>query len=132
MHLTLKLFWGNDMRPDQHEKLQDLSARLTDVFIGEAEPADWPGDGVIPREMDQQTRGDRYWCKKNAVATLAIVIRMQNLINFHAPKLNADEKAEGEETMLDAEIKAAEKEANRLLNKLQTGKRESKQTHGAA
>jgi hypothetical protein len=68
------------MRQDQYEKLQQLEEQLTDAFLGEAEPAKWPGAGVDPGAMDQKTRGDRYWCKKNAVATISLVQRVGTLI----------------------------------------------------
>ena len=43
------------MRQDQYEKLQALSERLTDVFLNEAEPEQWPGHNIEPGAMDQQT-----------------------------------------------------------------------------
>jgi hypothetical protein len=57
------------MRPDQVQRLQELSEKLADAFLLEADPVEWPGDGKVPTEMTQQERGDRYWCKKNAMAT---------------------------------------------------------------
>jgi hypothetical protein len=109
------------MRPDQYSKLQDLSARLVDVFVQEAEPENWPGHDVLPAEMDQQTRGDRYWCKKNAVATLSLICRMDNLAHTSKTPAGAglgnDDPAS--ENLLDAEIKAAEKDATKLLDSLQ-------------
>jgi hypothetical protein len=64
------------MRQDQYERLQALEEKLADVFIGEAEPEKWPGHGLDPGVMDQKTRGDRYWVKKNAVATLSLMQRV--------------------------------------------------------
>ena len=57
------------MRPDQLQRLDDLSERLADSFLVEADLAQWPGDGCPPSRTTQQQRGDRYWCKKNAMAT---------------------------------------------------------------
>jgi hypothetical protein len=68
------------MRQDQYERLQQLEEKLTDVFIGEAEPEKWPGAGLDAGAMDQKTRGDRYWVKKNAVATLSLMQRVGTLI----------------------------------------------------
>jgi hypothetical protein len=122
------------MRQDQYEKLQALTEKLTDAFIGEADPDVWPGAGVAMAAMDQQTRGDRYWCKKNAAATLSVIVRTTNLIGIiqlrgagggagGVPPPEQDK----EESSLDADIKAAEKEGNRLLSRLQNG---MKKVHG--
>lgn len=128
------------MRQDQYEKLQQLTEKLTDAFIGEADPEKWPGNGLEPGQMDQQTRGDRYWCKKNAAATLTVLMRTTNLIGViqqrstgggEDPAGVPDEKPE--EDGLDAEIKAAEKEAAKLLNQIQQGSTKAtfdKRVHG--
>jgi len=122
------------MRQDQYEKLQELTEKLTDAFIGEADPAVWPGNGVAIAAMDQQTRGDRYWCKKNAAATLSVIVRTTNLIGIIQMRSGGggaggvpDPEQAQEETSLDAEMKAAEKEASKLLDKLQ---KSQKQAHG--
>lgn len=122
------------MRADQYEKLQDLAEKLTDAFIAEADPDKWPGAGLGPAAMDQQTRGDRYWCKKNAAATLSVIVRTTSLIGIIQQRSNAGapggvpvpSEAETEETGLDAEVKAAEKEATKLLAKMQ----KAMQSHG--
>jgi len=122
------------MRQDQYEKLQELTEKLTDAFIGEADPAVWPGHGVEIAVMDQQTRGDRYWCKKNAAATLSVIVRTTNLIGIIQMRGAAggaggvaEPQQAQEEDSLDAEMKAAEKEASKLLDKLQ---KTQKQAHG--
>ncbi len=113
------------MRQDQYAKLQDLAEKLTDAFIAEADPDQWPGAGLTPTTMDQQTRGDRYWAKKNAAATLSVIVRTTSLIGIIQQRSNlgvpdtAPAAGEPEETSLDAEVKAAEKEASRLLAKMQ-------------
>ena len=83
------------MRQDQYEKLQALSERLTDVFLNEAEPEKWPGHNIEPGVMDQQTRGDRYWCKKNAVATLTLIGRVAGLTDLIQKQSNACNGAAG-------------------------------------
>lgn len=122
------------MRIDQYEKLQALTEKLTDAFLAEADPDVWPGHGVAIAAMDQQTRGDRYWCKKNAAATLSVIVRTNHLVGIIQLR-SAGGTAGGvpdapqaeEETGLDADIKAAEKEANKLLAQLQGG---MKKVHG--
>lgn len=124
------------MRPDQYEKLQSLSERLTDVFLNEAEPEKWPGNSLDPGIMDQQTRGDRYWCKKNAVATLTLIGRVASLTNIIQEQSNAGAGSAGvtgDEELLDAEIKSAEQEASKLLDELQNRNRKvqfDKRVHG--
>lgn len=113
------------MRLDQYAKLQDLAEKLTDAFIAEADPDQWPGAGLTPTAMDQQTRGDRYWCKKNAAATLSVIVRTTSLIGIIQQRSNLippdgeGAPAETEDTSMDAEMKAAEKEAGKLLAKMQ-------------
>ncbi len=127
------------MRQDQYERLQTLSERLTDVFLDEAEPGKWPGHGIEVGAMDQKTRGDRYWCKKNAVATLSLIDRVAKLTGTiqaaSAAGAGAAAVPEGEEDegSLDAEINSAEKEAAKLLDQvlLRSKKAEfDKRVHG--
>lgn len=122
------------MRQDQYERLQALTEKLTDAFLSEADPDVWPGHGVAIAAMDQQTRGDRYWCKKNAAATLSVIIRTNTLVGFIQQRSAAGvaggvpaAEQSPEETGLDADIKAAEKEASKLLAQLQSG---MKKAHG--
>ncbi len=111
------------MRQDQYEKLQALTEKLTDAFLWEAEPERWSGHGLSPNGMSTQERGDRYWCKKNAVATAALIHRTLSLVGRiqQASVLGAGGAA-GEVTEpedgLDAEVAAAEREGNRLLERV--------------
>lgn len=113
------------MRQDQFERLQALTEKLTDVFLAEANPDEWPGCGLKPSQMDQQTRGDRYWVKKNAAATLTVIMKTTTLVGVIQQRSTgggaggvADAEPEGDDG-LDAEMRAAEKEADRLLKQLQ-------------
>lgn len=111
------------MRQDQFESLQALTEKLTDVFLDEANPETWPGHGITAGQMDQQTRGDRYWVKKNAAATLTVIMKTTSLIGVIQQR-SAAGAPEGvqpdtdEPDGLDGEIRAAEKEAQRLLSKI--------------
>ena len=127
------------MRQDQYEKLQALSERLTDTFLEEGDPDRWPGHGIGVAAMDKQTRGDRYWCKTNAVATLSLIDRVGRLTgDIQAASAagagsSAVPEGDGDESSLDAEINAAEKEAAKLLNQIhdQAKKAEfDKRVHG--
>lgn len=107
-----------------------MQEKLTDVVLAEADPDKWPGQGIEPGAMDQQTRGDRYWCKKNAVATISLLGRVQSLVgSVHAsglgttptPPADPEGDAPAGNPDLDAEVAAAEKEAKRLLSEIQNG-----------
>lgn len=125
------------MRQDQFERLQGLSEKLVDVLIGEADADQWPGAGWKPHELTKEQRGDRYWCKKNAVATLAVIDRVHRLIDV-ARSASAGGGADpgavkDEDAELDAEINSAEKEAAKLLDKVQRDAKHAefkKRVHG--
>jgi hypothetical protein len=103
------------MRPDQLTRLQELSERLADAFILEADPTEWPGDGQSPADLTQEDRGNRYWCKKNAMATGAV---LRYVLDVTAKHTDPDNKgAVKDEDDLDAQIKAAEKKAKAAVNK---------------
>jgi len=106
------------MRPDQLVRLKDLSEKLVEVFLGEADPDFWPGAGQDHADMDQQTRGDRYWVKKNAVATAALIRNVEAMSQpANAPAVPNDEAER--EADLDRQVADAEKEAERVLKEAQ-------------
>lgn len=116
------------MRQDQYEKLQGLLEKLTDVVLQEANPDNWPGNNIAPASWDQQTRGDRYWMKKNAAGTLTVTMKIVSLVGVIQQRSNgggqvgaAVGEAPDEPDGLDGEIKQAEKEANRLLKQIHDG-----------
>lgn len=128
------------MRQDQYEKLQALEEKLADVFIGEAEPEQWPGHGIAPSAMDQKTRGDRYWVKKNAVATLSLMQRVATTIGQvqlrGAGTTPETSSGDGEaQDHLDDEVRGYEKEAATLLREMQEGAKKTvfdRKVHGRA
>jgi hypothetical protein len=114
------------MRQDQFEKLQALSEKLMDVFLDEADPSSWPGQGLKIGAMDAQTRGDLYWVRKTAASAGMLYTRVAAMIGNvqlagagTTPAPEADEAAAGNQ--LDAEVAAAEREAAKLLRELQNG-----------
>jgi hypothetical protein len=126
------------MRQDQYERIQGLTEQLADVFISEADPTKWPG-ATIPVDMQDKTiRGDRYWMKKNAVATMALMQRISSFVDVIQrrqlpidPELPPGE--EGEEVSVDKEIDRYETQAQQLIKQMQsqTGKASyDKRVHG--
>jgi hypothetical protein len=105
------------MRDDQRKRLQDLSERLADAFIMEADPSEWPGDGKPPADLEQQERGDRYWCKKNAMATGGVLRFTLDLIERNGPGgPSTDDDADLDKRIRDAEKRAAQA-TKRVLDK---------------
>lgn len=117
------------MRDDQYLKLQALNEKLIDAVIVEANPDTWPGDPTKLAEMSRDDRGDRYWCKKNAAATLSVIMKLTSLTGMMERTLRGTAPQAGDpdpdvETDLDREMKAAEKEATKLLKGIQRRQRD--------
>lgn len=112
------------MRPEQYERLQALQEKLTDVVIQEADPERWPGNGKELAELTRDERGDRYWCKRNAAATLSVIMRVQNLVHV-VEQRSSRRPNEGEAADdLEDDVLAAEREAAAILAKMQRKARE--------
>lgn len=100
------------MRPDQIESLEKRAEELVDVFLAESDPGKWPGHGLEPHEMQSKDRGDRFWCKKDAAATLACAQRITTLVEIVRKPAGPGEVPDD----LSREIAAAQKEAERLMD----------------
>lgn len=108
------------MREDQIQRLKELSERLADAFIFEADPDNWPGAGLKPCDMTQEERGNRYWSKKDAAATATILnkaITLQIRPEAHIAGVLGASNDDGDE--LDKLIKEAEKKGRAQLVKFQ-------------
>lgn len=106
------------MRDDQITRLQVLSERLGEVVINEVDPHNWPGAEKVPAELTQQERGDRYWCKKNAAATMTLLLKVVNIagiMNRQKPAPDAGHAVDE----LDGELAAAEREAQAIIDRMQ-------------
>lgn len=121
------------MRPDQIERLKDLTEKLADRFLLEADPDEWPGRSASPADITQQERGDAYWCKKNAMATGGVLRYTLDIVKTH--NNGAAELPEGADpdADLDKKIKEAQKRAavavNRAIDKARKRNFDAK-THG--
>lgn len=117
------------MRADQFEKLQRLEEKLIDVFIEEADPAGWPGQGLKLGAMDSQTRGDLYWTRKTAASVLVLAQKVGGLVSTAQqraagtlpPAGEGGEQPSGDDegAQLDTLVDSAEREALRLMRELQ-------------
>jgi len=106
------------MRDDQITRLQALSERLGEVVITEVDPHNWPGAEKVPAELTQQERGDRYWCKKNAAATMTLLLKVVNIagiMNRQKPPPDAGNAIDE----LDGELASAEREAQAIIERMQ-------------
>jgi hypothetical protein len=109
------------MRPDQLERLNALSEKVFDVVIFEANPTNWSGSGVVPKDMTKEQRGDAVWCRKQAAASLALLNGLHRLIDgqYSVGKPDAADVPDSEdEADLDREVASAERHASELLEKL--------------
>lgn len=102
------------MRPDQIARLLDLQERLADVVLEEADPAEWPGAGIPLADMSKEDRGNRYWSKKNAAATFALLERTTSTIERTHPAGTPPKEVEDD---MDKQIAQREREAEAMLGK---------------
>ena len=109
------------MRDDQYKTLQDLSTKLADVVIFDADPDNWVGAMRPAKDLTRDERGDAYWCRRIATSSLSVLMRVQSAIGIvqHQAKngLNPVDVPDVEDD-LDKEVAAAEKEAARFLKTL--------------
>lgn len=106
------------MRPDQLQRLQELSEKLADVVLEEADPETWPGAGVPLADMSNEQRGNRYWAKKNAAATFALLERTTSLLTDAKDLRNNRPEDDAD---MEKQIAAKEREASKLLDKVMKG-----------
>lgn len=106
------------MRPDQLQRIADLSEKLAEVVLEEADPDTWPGAGVPLAEMSNEQRGNRYWAKKNAAATFSLLERTASLLADVQTVGNDRHKDDDD---LDKQIKEKEKEAAKMLERVMKG-----------
>ena len=109
------------MRSDHLERIIELEEKLVETFLIEADPDEWPGHGIAPAAMDRETRGDQFWCKRNAAATIALIARVQSIV--HAKERSDETSRKGYDDPakddINNEIQEAEKEAAKLMKRIQ-------------
>lgn len=107
------------MRPDQFQQLQDLSERLADVFLSEADPDNWSGAGKLPADMTKNERGDRHWDRKGAMGTGGVLRYTIDLINSaKAATINDDDEQAARDADLEAKIDDAKKRAHAAMKRV--------------
>ncbi len=108
------------MRLDQIAKMQVLSEGLAEVVIDEADPATWPGAGKPGAELTKEERGDRYWSKKNAAATMTLLVKVMSITGM-LHRTGGEAPTDDAAQELDAEVTQAEQQALALLERAGKG-----------
>lgn len=108
------------MRPDQKARLDEIAELLTEEFITEADPRDWPGAGKMPAAWSKEERGDRHWTKKNVLGTGAVLHSLNDMVERHQKNTSKDPDTQADrDGDLDKHIRNYEKLAEQLLEKVQ-------------
>lgn len=97
-------------------------------MIFDANPEHWTAPGKIAKDLTQQERGDAYWCRKLASASLSVLTKVLVVTGMAERRLasNAPDPIgdDGDAGSLDKEIRRAEREAAKILKRIQAGSRE--------
>lgn len=104
------------MKLETFRRIEELQEKLAEVVLIEADPVNWTGGDVLPKDLTQEERGDRYWCKKNAAATMSLLTKACSLMNFDGKHQEPPEQTD-DNPELDKQVASAEKDAMRLLDK---------------
>lgn len=104
------------MRPDQKIRLADVAEKLAEVVIQDADPATWAASGVLLCDMTREQRGDAAWCRKTAIQSVALLVRVEQL------NASAEGPKDPEDLDTESEIKRAERAAAKLLEKVGGGR----------
>lgn len=111
------------MRQDQYLRLQALVEKIAEAIILDADPEFWTAAGIKANELSQEQRGDAYWCRKMASASLSVMTKVLVLTNMVERRMVSDSPIEEKSTEgvdLGKQIKAAEREAALILKRAQS------------
>ena len=104
------------MRDDQKARLMQLSENVAEVFLEEADPNQWNGAGQPLATLDAETRGNRYWDKKNAIQTGSLLAR---ILDLHDRDNNTSENSKLKDEDAEKEVKKYESKAKELIDAIQ-------------
>lgn len=102
------------MTPDQAARLHALQDKLLETVFREADPDNWVGGNTMTADLTVEQRGNRYWCMKVAAQAVGIYARLDAISGQSG---TAGHPREGED--LDDEIKRSEREAKKILARVQ-------------
>ncbi|MDR1276485.1 MAG: hypothetical protein LBL72_08935 [Candidatus Accumulibacter sp.] len=115
------------MRGDQYENLRKLGEKLAEVVLRDADPENWVASEKMPCDLTKDERADAYWCRKFAMASLAALARVSSLSAALSARESRKKSLDpgvidaDDAEAIDAEVEAAENEAERLLEALNEG-----------
>jgi hypothetical protein len=111
------------MTPDQAKRLHALQDKLLETVFREADPNNWVGGNTPTANLSMEDRGNRYWCMKVAAQAVGIYARL-DAISGQSGEIGTAKAGED----LDDEIKRSEREAKKILDRVQKGmtKRDAK------
>ncbi|EAM6080673.1 hypothetical protein CDJ04_07135 [Salmonella enterica] len=106
------------MYEDYRTRLTNLSDKLTNVVIEEADPDNWSGSKKPVKELTKDERGDRYWDKKNAAASLTLLIKVCSLIGMQSRGATGENADDDDDFGLAQQVAKAEKEAAAIIERV--------------
>lgn len=106
------------MYDDYRTRLTNLSDKLTNVVIEEADPDNWSGSKKPVKELTKDERGDRYWDKKNAAASLTLLIKVHSLIGIQTRGATGENADDDDDFGLAQQVAKAEKEAAAIIERV--------------
>lgn len=105
------------MRKDQRERLAEASERLAEVVLRDIDPDNWTASGKTLLDMSKAERGDANWCRKTAAQSVALLVRVEQLLAD--PNGAPPPPPDGEEESEEEKVRRAEAKASELLERVQ-------------
>lgn len=104
---------------EQIEKLKELSNKMVEIVLIEADPDTWPGANITLEQMSKTERGDRYWSKKNANQGITTAVKLETLIALLERRKGEVNPKKMDD--LEAQVISFEEQAKLRLKKLSNG-----------
>lgn len=117
-----------EIKPEKLTKLLAIREQLLDVYIEEADPEQWVNEAKAQEQAEEMKalgadgkevtkilfgwKGERYWEKKNANQTMAMLLSLERLLETKEPG-SAKPTADDEDQ--DKDIRKFEREAKKRL-----------------
>ncbi len=103
------------MRNELKRRFVELADRLAEQTLTDSDPENWPGYGQLPKDMDAETRGDAFWCRKLAGSTATLLVRTMAVIDTHK---DAGWQGKDADARQESLLERAEVEADRLMQRI--------------
>lgn len=103
------------------KRLDELADEITPVLLEEADPKNWSGAGKKIADMDKGERGDRFWDKKNASSTAALLVKIHAVIELTENASKGRARRDGARIEIEEladELARAEREAKQIMTRI--------------